>query len=83
MAAPSGRVYSAYDAAYQKRPDVRRRHILRLRARREAEKKYGKAALRGMDVDHIRALKGGGSNTRSNIRLRPVHENRADKTYYN
>jgi hypothetical protein len=83
MAAPSGRVYSAYDAAYQKRPDVRLRHIERLRARRQAEKKYGKEALKGMDVDHIRALKGGGSNAPSNIRLRPVHSNRADKTYYN
>lgn len=81
MAAPSGRVYSAYDAAYQKRPDVRLRHVERLRARREAVKKYGEAALRGMDVDHIRALKGGGSNLPSNIRLRAVHANRADKTY--
>jgi len=83
MAAPSGRVYSAYDAAYQKRPDVRRRHILRLRARRIAEKKYGKAALKGMDVDHIRSLKAGSGNTASNIRLRPTRANRADKTYYN
>lgn len=83
MAAPSGRVYSDYDRAYQKRPDVRRRHVLRLRARRAAEKKYGKAALKGMDVDHIRSLKAGGSNAGSNIRLRRTSENRADKTYYN
>lgn len=82
MAAPSGRVYSAYDAAYQKRPDVRRRHILRLRARRAAEKKYGKAALKGKDVDHVRSLKAGGSNHPSNLRLRPTRANRADKTYY-
>jgi len=83
MAAPSGRVYSAYDAAYQKRPEVRARHIARLRARRAAVKKYGEAALRGKDVDHIKSLKSGGGNTASNIRLRPTHENRADKTYYN
>lgn len=81
MAAPSGRVYTAYDAAYQKRPDVRRRHILRLRARRAAVKKYGEAALKGMDVDHVKSLKGGGSNAPSNIRLRPTSANRADKTF--
>lgn len=83
MAAPSGRVYSAYDRAYQKRPEVRRRHILRLRARRAAVKKYGEAALKGKDVDHIRSLKAGGSNVGSNIRLRATRANRADKTYYN
>lgn len=83
MAAPSGRVYSAYDRAYEKRPEVRRRHILRMRARRAAVKKYGKAALKGMDVDHIKSLKAGGSNTSSNIRLRRTSLNRADKTYYN
>ena len=81
MAAPSGRVYSAYDKAYQKRPDVRRRHILRLRARRKAVKLYGKAALAGKDVDHVKALVSGGSNTEGNLRLRDVHANRADKSY--
>jgi hypothetical protein len=81
MAAPSGRVYSAYDRAYQKRPEVRRRHILRLRARRRAEKLYGKAALAGKDVDHVKALKAGGGNEPGNIRLRDMRRNRADKTY--
>ena len=81
MAAPSGRVYSAYDKAYQKRPEVRQRHILRLRARRRAAKLYGKAALQGKDVDHVKALVSGGANTEGNLRLRDVHSNRADKTY--
>ena len=81
MAAPSGRVYSAYDAAYQKRPAVRLRHIERLRARRAAVKKYGAAALKGKDLDHVHALVSGGSNLPSNWRIRSVHSNRADKTY--
>lgn len=81
MAAPSGRVYSAYDQAYQKRPAVRKRHIERLRARRLARKLYGENAIRGKDIDHVKALVAGGSNKPGNIRIRDVHSNRADKTY--
>jgi len=81
MAAPSGRVYSAYDRAYQKRPDVRRRHIERLRARRIAAKLYGKAAIEGKDIDHVKALVAGGKGGPGNIRIRDRHANRADKTY--
>jgi hypothetical protein len=43
--------------------------------------RYGKAALKGKDVDHIVALEGGGTNAPSNWRLRPISENRSDKTY--
>lgn len=81
MAAPSGRVYSAYDRAYERRPEVKRKHAERVKARRWAIKMYGKAALRGKDVDHIRSLEGGGGTTRGNIRLRDVSSNRGDKTY--
>lgn len=81
MAAPSGRVYSEYDKAYQKRPEVRRRHRERLRARRLAIKLYGKAAVEGKDVDHVKSLVRGGSNRPGNLRLRDPRANRADKTY--
>jgi hypothetical protein len=64
MAAPSGRVYSAYD-----------------RARRKAEKLYGKAAIAGKDIDHVRSLVKGGSNDPGNLRIRDRRANRADKTY--
>ncbi len=40
------------DKAYQSRPDQKRRRAARNRARRAAVKKYGKAALRGKDIDH-------------------------------
>lgn len=81
MAAPSGRVYSAYDRAYEHRPEVKKKHAERVKARRWAIKMYGAAAVRGKDVDHIRSLEGGGSTSRGNIRLRDISSNRADKTY--
>ena len=83
MAAPSGRVYTAYDRAYNRTPKVRAKHAARLRARRLAIKLYGKAALQGKDVDHVKSLEAGGSNDPSNFRLRDVHSNRGDKTFYN
>ena len=82
MAAPSGRVYSEYDRAYEARPEVRQRHYARMRARRLAIKMYGKAAVQGKDVDHIHSLKAGGTTSATNIRLRDIRANRADKTYY-
>ena len=81
MTAPSGRVYSDYDRAYQKRPEVMKEHAERLKARRHMVARYGKEALKGKDVDHIVALEGGGTNNPSNWRLRPISANRADKTY--
>jgi hypothetical protein len=81
MTAPSGRVYTDYDRAYEKRPDIMRKHAERLKARRHMVARYGKEALRGKDVDHIVALEGGGTNAPSNWRLRPISANRSDKTY--
>lgn len=49
----------------------------RHRARRIAEHKLGKAALKGKDVDHIRTLQSGGSNSASNLRARSIHSNRS------
>lgn len=49
----------------------------RHRARRIAEKRFGKAAIAGKDVDHIRTLKSGGSNSPSNVRPRSVSSNRS------
>lgn len=53
----------------------------RVRARRYMEKKIGHDIPAGIDVDHKKALKGGGSNAPSNLRLRDAHANRGDKTY--
>lgn len=82
MAAPSGRVYSAYDRAYERRPEVKKKHAERVKARRWAVKIYGKAALVGKDIDHVKSLEGGGRTTMGNIRPRDMRANRADKTYH-
>lgn len=81
MAAPSGRVYTAYDRAYERRPEIKRKHALRVRARRHMIKLYGKAAVAGKDVDHIKALEAGGTSAMSNLRLRDIKSNRSDKTF--
>jgi hypothetical protein len=83
MVAPSGRVYSKYDLAYSRRPAIKHRHAEQVKARRWAIKKWGKEAVKGKDIDHILALKGGGSTTMKNIRIRSIHANRADKTFFN
>lgn len=82
MTAPSGRVYSAYDKAYDARPEIRKRHYERIKARRMAIKLYGKAAIAGKDIDHIRSLKAGGTTSLANIRPRDIHSNRGDKSFY-
>lgn len=81
MSAPSGRVYSAYDRAYEHRPEIKRKHAQRVAARRLAIKLYGKRAVAGKDVDHVKALAVGGTTSPANIRLRNIRANRADKTF--
>ncbi len=49
----------------------------RHRARRIVEKRDGKAAVRGKDVGHKRAIKSGGSNASSNLRVETVSGNRS------
>jgi hypothetical protein len=66
--------YGPYERAH--RHDT----ALRMAARRLMLKKLGHIPV-GMDVDHIKSIKGGGSNKLSNLRLRDASENRGDKTY--
>jgi hypothetical protein len=77
----SGRVYSAYDKKYQATPEEVHKRVMRNKARREMLRIHGKAALKGKDVDHKKALSAGGSGAMSNLRIRSVHSNRADKSY--
>jgi hypothetical protein len=45
-------------------------------------KRYGKKALEGKEIDHIKALVSGGSmDDPKNWRVRDASENRGDKTY--
>ena len=50
----------------------------RHRSRRILKNKLGEAALKGKDVDHVRTIKSGGTNSTSNLRVRSVHSNRSD-----
>lgn len=73
---------TAYDRAYQKRPEVLAIQRLRNRARYHAIKKYGEAMLRGKDIDHKTPLAAGGTNDPSNQRIRDASANRADKSVF-
>ncbi len=57
----------------------KRKHlrVLRQRAHRAVEKAMGHAAPPGMDVDHVKPLSQGGSNTPGNLRLRKSSDNRS------
>jgi len=73
---------TAYDKAHEATPKEKAKRAARGRARYWMIKKLGEEALRGKEVDHIKALAGGGSPTAmSNLRLRDPSANRADKTF--
>ena len=74
----TGRDYT-YDKKYQSSKQQVKNRVARNKARREAIKTHGKAALKGKDVDHIRPLINGGSNTKSNTRIISSSKNRARK----
>lgn len=65
----------AYDIAYRKAHLAE--DAARHRARRLMIKKYGKAALKGKDVDHV---DGNPLNNKNNLAIRSRHANRADKS---
>lgn len=70
-----------YDVAHEATPEELKKRAERGRARYAMIKKLGELALKGKEVDHIKSLKGGGSNDPSNWRLRDPSSNRADKTF--
>lgn len=63
-------------AEYQGTPEQIKNRSERNKARRLMEKKVGKAALKGKDVDHKKMIKDGGGNSPGNLRVRSVHANR-------
>lgn len=71
----------AYETKYESSPEQKANRAARGRARYWMMKRYGKKAIEGKDIDHIKSFKGGGGNEPSNWRIRSVHENRGDRTY--
>ena len=64
------------DRGYNARPENIAKRVKNNQARAIMEKKVGKAALAGKDVDHRRMLKDGGGNSPSNLRIQSKHKNR-------
>lgn len=60
-------------------PEQIAKRSARNKARRMMEKELGKSALKGKDVDHKKPLSKGGSNSRSNLQVLSVRENRGTK----
>lgn len=70
--------YRPYDKAYNKKPEIKKAKANRQRARRLMIKEYGKAALKGKDVDHKDGDPvGKNANRRSNLQIMSAHDNRA------
>ena len=65
-------------AEYQGRPDQIKKRSERNKARRLMEKKLGKNAIDGKDIDHKHPMRNGGKTTLSNLRVRSVSSNRGD-----
>lgn len=74
----TGRNY-AYDKEYQKSQKQVKNRVKRNAARREMTKTRGKAAMKGKDVDHKKALSKGGGNGKKNLRLTSPKKNRGRK----
>lgn len=73
---------TAYDRAHESTPEELKKRAARGRARYWMIKRYGKKALEGKEIDHIKALVSGGSmDDPKNWRVRDASENRGDKTY--
>lgn len=59
---------------YHSKPEQRKRRSQRVLARRKMQKRYGKSALKGKDVDH--KDRNPLNNSLSNLRIQSVRKNR-------
>lgn len=72
------RDYKAEYAKYHSSPTAIAARSKRVLARRIMKKDLGAAAIKGKDIDHKIKLKNGGTNARSNLRVRSIKSNRGD-----
>lgn len=73
---PDTRDYKKEYARDHASPAAKKARAARNTARRRMKKELGAAALKGKDVDHIKPLKSGGTNARSNLRVTSIKTNR-------
>lgn len=71
--------YARHYRDYQGKPEQIKKTAQRVQARRDMEKKHGKAALKGKDVGHVKPIRSGGGNAPSNLRIQSVKSNRGWK----
>lgn len=64
------------DAGYNHRPKIIKNRSERNQARSIMRKALGAKAIAGKDIDHKKMVKDGGTNARSNLRVRSEHANR-------
>lgn len=76
-----GKVYTYsrdYKKEYSERTDQQKKNrSIRRKARSKMERKHGKSALKGKDVDHIKGIKSG--NGYKNLRITTKRKNRSRK----
>ena len=65
------------EAQYEDKPEQVKNRVARNKAHKDAEKKVGKAALVGKDVNHKKPLSKGGAATDKNTNIISVHANRS------
>lgn len=71
--------YARHYRDYQGKPEQIKKRTQRDAARDEMEKKHGAAALKGKDVHHVKPIRSGGSNAKSNLKLQSPSKNRGWK----
>lgn len=74
---PEDRNYAEENARYKSKPDQIKKRVERNKARRELMREGLVKKGDGKQVDHIKPLKNGGSNTRGNLRVLTAEENGA------
>ena len=65
-----------YDKAYNARPEQKKKRAMRNAARRKLMREGVVHKGDGKDVDHVKMLKDGGSNRRTNLRVVTKETNR-------
>lgn len=65
--------------AYDQKPEVKKRRAARNKARAVMEREGLVKKGDGKDVDHKTPLSKGGATTRSNLKVKPAHDNRSYK----
>jgi 5-methylcytosine-specific restriction endonuclease McrA len=63
---------------YDSSPEVKKKRVMRNKARRQAERDGRVSKGDGKDIDHKTPLRSGGGNSSSNLRVRSRSANRSD-----